>query len=1047
MRLLLTVLMLLAGPAWAQEEAPAPTEAAAPERPQPRRYAGSIVQSVRFEGLRSGLREEFIYLVDQKVGAPYDPRAVRRTLELLFRLGRFESVAARVVERPGGVDLVFVVEPSPTTARVELRGRRSLPASAIRGAIGDVAGEPYVPGAEARMALQARAFYRARGYLRAEVSGKVAVVPRGRRVVRLEIDEGPGYRIADVVFPSEGFAGFTPRRLREMMGPGVRVGRVFSEEAAARAVDRLLEACRTEGFVEARLLAVRDEGRVGAYEARADHERETITLIVPLDAGRLVTTKYDFTGRPADWQLAPGEKRMDRVIGLEGAQRVSATYAEDAARRLESELERRGYYHATVVGSVAERPHEPKGPAPAWRRPRVATVQQVLLVVDRGPRVRLQAAPAGPSDIRITGTGVRSGSEGIADRREILDVLAEASPRAIGRRPGFFVVLGLRRVYDRSFTDEEMAAAVDVLRDWYRARGYLLPEVEWDAALVDPAEGDDRGRRVKIELRVDPGLQTRVESLVLDTPFALDPKVVAAWKERVEGRPFNPTDTAALRAELLETLAAKGHLDAEVVAEQELSEDRTLARVILRARPGTLVRYGKTVVRGNRTTHAGLIRREVRLEAGDPFLGVEVDGTQRRLLRSGLFDSVSTSPAQSSGTIRDLAVTVKERKRFSFIVAGGVTWPDEGPRVRAEARFRNLDGRGLTFFLRGRVGVDWVDLRETAAGCRFGIQFCAVPETWVTLGLEFPYVPGIPLRGTFTGVIGEEVEDTTYRVQRSAARLGVSLWGVEKLALDGRLEFAWRVPLRVDPVAQLNPVADAPRDALSDFDLVPLVGGDLALDLRDDRFNPSEGLYAALSVISTPGALFVGSPAFGRLTAQFTGHVPFADTGVGFRVDARGGVAWSYDDRLPPVEYRFRLGGTASVRGFARGALGPSGERPGVLESIGLLSGPELGKRRIVVGGDAYYEYSLQLVFPVVFLSGWKFAVFHDGGNAWLMQESPAGITTGREMMWNGTVGFGLRRITAIGPLRLDLALRPANFDAGLRGAEVMQLHFAIGSL
>lgn len=1041
MRFLLILLLSLPAVVWAQT--------VVEEDPAPRLYAGKIVVSIDFEGLRGSLREELGYLVEQDVGVAYNPRAVRRTLELLYRLGRFRTVEARVVERPGGVGLVLHVELSPTIARVELRGNRSLLPSVIRGAIGDVGGQPYVAGAEDRMALAAQRLYRSRGYLAATVRGRVAEAPRERRVVRLDIDEGPGYRIAGVVFPDESFAGFSPRRLREFLGPGTRIGRVFSEDDATTAVERLLEACRREGFVEARLLAVRGAGGTAMYEVRADHEASTVTLVVPLDAGRLVRTAYDFKGRPADWHGEVGQKRMDEVIGLEGAQRVSATYAEDAARRLQGELTRRGYYHATVVGSVTERPFEATRPPAPWRRPRVSSKQEVSLVVDRGPRVRLHAPPLGPSDIRVSGPGIPAEPAAAQRaRRDVIDVLSEASPRTIGRRPGFFVVLGLR-VYDRSFNDDEMEAAVDVLRDWYRAQGYLLPDVSWEATLVDPEEGDDRGRRARLEVRVDPGLRTEVESLVLDTPFPLDPKRVAAWKEGVEGRPYNPTDSARLRSEVLETLASAGHLDAEVTAEQELSEDRTLVRLILRAIPGPLVRYGKTVVRGNRTTHAGLIRREVKLEVGDAFLGPEVEGTQRRLLRSGLFDSVSAVPAQSTGSIRDLSVTVKERKRFSFILSGGVTWPDEGPRVRAEARFRNLDGRGLTFFLRGRVGYDWVDIRETASGCRFGIQFCAVPETWLTLGLELPYVPGVPVRGTLTGVIGEEIEDRTYRVQRSAARLGVSLWGVEKVALDGRLEFAWRVPLRVDPVAQLNAVADAPRARLADFDLVPLVGGDLAVDLRDDRFNPTEGVYATVSAITTPGALFAGSPAFGRLTGQVTGHVPFGDSGVGLRLDGRAGVAWSYDERLPPVEYRFRLGGTASVRGFSLNDLGPSGVRPGALESLGLLTGDELGKRRIVVGGDAYYEYSVQFAFPIVFLNGWTFAIFHDGGNAWLINDSPDGITTGRETMWNGTVGFGLRRITAIGPLRLDLAFRPANFGnaANLSIGEVIQLHFAIGSL
>ena len=115
MRFLLILLLSLPAVVWAQT--------VVEEDPAPRLYAGKIVVSIDFEGLRGSLREELGYLVEQDVGVAYNPRAVRRTLELLYRLGRFRTVEARVVERPGGVGLVLHVELSPTIARVELQRR------------------------------------------------------------------------------------------------------------------------------------------------------------------------------------------------------------------------------------------------------------------------------------------------------------------------------------------------------------------------------------------------------------------------------------------------------------------------------------------------------------------------------------------------------------------------------------------------------------------------------------------------------------------------------------------------------------------------------------------------------------------------------------------------------------------------------------------------------------------------------------------------------------------------------------------------------------
>ena len=95
---LLTALLLVPALAVAQD--------VAVEEADPRRFAGERVVEVEFQGLDGALREEFTYLVEQKVGAPYDPSAVRRTLELLFRLGRFEQVEARAEARPTSIPLM-----------------------------------------------------------------------------------------------------------------------------------------------------------------------------------------------------------------------------------------------------------------------------------------------------------------------------------------------------------------------------------------------------------------------------------------------------------------------------------------------------------------------------------------------------------------------------------------------------------------------------------------------------------------------------------------------------------------------------------------------------------------------------------------------------------------------------------------------------------------------------------------------------------------------------------------------------------------------------
>jgi outer membrane protein assembly factor BamA len=253
-------------------------------------------------------------------------------------------------------------------------------------------------------------------------------------------------------------------------------------------------------------------------------------------------------------------------------------------------------------------------------------------------------------------------------------------------------------------------------------------------------------------------------------------------------------------------------------------------------------------------------------------------------------------------------------------------------------------------------------------------------------------------------------------------------------------------------VAQLSHPADSPvaKPGPQDVQLVPLLGLFISLDYRDDRFNPREGLFANLNFESTPGQVHEDYPAFGRLTSRVVGLIPFGRGAFGLRLEVGGGVAWSYDGRLPPVESRFRLGGTGTLRGFARDAVGPTGQRPGVLEAVGLLQGRGVVDRSVPVGGNAFYRYSIELEMPVVFLSSWRFAIFHDAGNALIYGDVPAGIDASRTPLLHTSVGIGLRRITPIGPLRFDVAVRPTRLIEGVRNytvGEVIQVHFAVGAL
>ena len=998
------------------------------------RFAGLPVISVEFEAPEGFDSEQLRYLVEQDVGRPYSPQAISRSVELLFRLGQFDDVRAMVSETAEGLTITFRLVPSPRVKVVRLRGLRRLQEGSARAVLSLGAGDPYVAQAERRLARELEEHYRSRGFLDVKVAGRVRGAHRGGVVIDLRVEEGPAYKIGRIKVPPREVAGFEGPKIARMLSPRLYEGKVFREDDLREAVTNLLEDYRSAGFVEARLLSAQrpKRGQV-PVNIEIDRAAKRVIISLPIEAGRLVGARFNVDGSDAPLHL---HRSFLRVIGLESAQRASQAYVDDAARQLERYLWRLGYFHARVDANVDDVGYAPPPGLPHWARPVVSKQRQLTFDVDRGPRVLLERA-------NFSAVGNE-----LLTEQELLGVLGDASPAVLGNRPLLATLIGIP-IHRRFYTEGELEEALSVLKDYYRARGYLDAQIESSAGVPDQ---DGRpGRLAKIHLDIVEGTQTMVESLEVDFELELDEGQRQEWRERVEGKAFNPAQLDELVREAREALEEKGFVDAKVESSQELSEDRTLVRLQLKARQGTEARFGQILVRESKYTHVELIRREISdrvgavIRAGELFRPSTLQEAQARLLRTGLFDGVLLRPAQRTGQVRDLEVLVNERKRFSLTLGAGVTWPDDGPRVSGEVRLRNLDGRGLSVFARGRLGLDWRYLgAETVRG-----------DYRASMGVELPYFPGVPMRASIFGVIGEEIDEPTFRVRRSEVGAALIWRGSERFSFEARGLLQFRTPLRVDSVARLSLPADQPiADAkVSDFQLLPFFTFTGSLDLRDDRFNPRRGAYIDLGFETTIGQIGEDYPAFGRLTSRVVGLVPFGPKDLGLRVEVGGGVAWSYDGRLPPVEYRFGLGGTGTLRGFALDAVGPTGSRPGLLQEVGLLQGVGLDERDVAVGGNAFYRYSVELLMPIVFLDSWRFAVFHDAGNALIYGETPAGIDNGRLPVLHTSLGIGLRRITPIGPLRFDVAVRPDTLIEVLGdGVEhpvgsVVQVHFALGAL
>ncbi|WP_263145753.1 autotransporter assembly complex family protein [Pseudomonas sp. RIT-PI-AD] len=260
--------------------------------------------------------------------------------------------------------------------------------------------------------------------------------------------------------------------------------------------------------------------------------------------------------------------------------------------------------------------------------------------------------------------------------------------------------------------------------------------------------------------------------------------------------------------------------------------------------------------------------------------------------------------------------------------------------------------------------------------------------TWYQIPLDPPLSD--TLRFT-AGYQHQELED----VESSQLSLA-SLW-------QSKLDNGWQRVLSLRWQQEVYDYGDGSPDGTSHF-LMPGIGYNL---LRSDSgIDPSHGyrLQVDLSgakkeVLSDADMLRVSALAKGLVTL-----------GGNHRLLGRvqvGGIATDDYAAIPP-SLRFFAGGDQSVRGYDFQSLSPKDRH-----------GNKVGGR-YMAAGSGEYQYRIA--------ERWRLAGFIDRGNA--MNSLDEELKTG--------VGFGVRWISPVGPLRLDLA-HALDEPGGVR------LHFSMG--
>jgi translocation and assembly module TamA len=512
----------------------------------------------------------------------------------------------------------------------------------------------------------------------------------------------------------------------------------------------------------------------------------------------------------------------------------------------------------------------------------------------------------------------------------------------------------LRRLRDR---------ALEVLA----TEGYFEPE-------ISVAEGDERARYV---LQVTLGPRATISRVELDFrgPISAQPERVALLRRSWDlqsGQPFRDAQWSTAKTRLLSSVQDRDFPTATIVeSAAEVDVETASVRLLVVVDSGPAFTLGPLQVSGLERYERTLVQRFIDFQQGDPYDRTRLLDFQRRLQAGPFFSSVEVEVQLDRDKPEQAPVLVRVREAPSKRVSAGIGF-STNVGARTEAVYRQVGLLGRPYTLQTGLGLD--KTRQ--------------------IGFADVLLPPKPdgARDSF-GILGEHTDIENLITTRYAAAVAREYtFNRDEAVFDTRLSLtAQRESQRVDD--------EADEEAEEEVNTTLSLAYQWTRRRVDSITNPRTG-----SVLTLRGAGGIGRAGIGELLERSFAHgyvryvlyVPaFARDQIILRAEA--GHVIADDINFVPTDYRFRTGGSGSIRGYQ-------------YESLGTPVFDEDGRQTAVLPARSLLAASAEYVRW--FNDTWGMAAFYDIGDAF--DKRPNELA--------GGYGLGVRYRTIAGPLALDAA-------------------------
>lgn len=403
---------------------------------------------------------------------------------------------------------------------------------------------------------------------------------------------------------------------------------------------------------------------------------------------------------------------------------------------------------------------------------------------------------------------------------------------------------------------------------------------------------------------------------------------------------------------------------------------------------GPRLTFGELQVSGPRIVTQERVREIAGLPVGEVYSPAAIATAERRLRRTGTFESVSLTESEAIGPNDTLDINAQlsdaKLRRLGFGVELSST---EGLTLSTFWLHRN--------FLRG------------AERFRTDIEVSGISGE--TGGVDYSIGANLTRPATFG-------PDTEYFISGQISREDEPEFLLDKIALETGFSRTLSDDLTVRAgvgLLRAREVTDLDERAYTLLTL-PL---DATLDRRDVPTNARNGYF--LDINTTPFISIDGDIAGARLFGDARGFLTVGEAEkLTFAARGQVGSVMGASVTQAPADFLFYSGGGGTVRGQPYQSLG-----------IDTVQGMET----VTTGGTSFVGAQLEARYLI--RESLSLVGFYDIGHI------GATAKPGEGGDWHAGAGIGVRYETGIGPIRLDLGTQASGDDAG----SALQLYIGIG--